>query len=57
MISCQIRDLDCLSTIMVFLEFLVASAMTFRVVMNYVSVLLYICVQDMDGQLMSLGIQ
>ena len=40
-ISHHIHELDCISTIMVFLEFLAANAMSFRVVMNYVSALKY----------------
>ena len=40
-ISQKIHNLDCVSTIMVFLEFLAANALSFRVVMNYVSVLKY----------------
>ena len=44
-ISHQIRKCDCVSAIMVFLEFLAANAMTFRVVMNYVSALKYMFVR------------
>ena len=40
-ISHQICNLDCISTIMVFLEFLATNDMSFRVVMNYVSTLKY----------------
>ena len=40
-ISHHICELDCISTIMVFLEFLAANAMSFRVVMNSVFALKY----------------
>ena len=40
-ISHDICTLDCVSTIIVFLEFLTANALSFRVVMNYVSALKY----------------
>ena len=44
-ISHQICQLDCRSTMLVFLEFLAANALSFRVVMDYISALKYMFVK------------